>query len=82
MQGSFLKDDGSLCRTFQYTATELPTDGLSCRELNGNWKIVTLVPGVPADAYLPASGEEESFIGQLTNAMQKLSSEEEKSYFK
>ena len=82
LQGSFLKSDGSLCRTFQYTASEQPTDGLSCRELNGQWKVVTLVPGVPADAYLPASGETESIIDQLTNEMQELSTEEEKSYFK
>ena len=81
-QGSFIKADGSFCRTFQEISSDIPTNALSCRNLSGDWKIISLVPGVPTDAYLPASGDVESIIEQLTNSMQLLSVDEEKKYLK
>lgn len=82
LQGSFLKDDGSFCRTFQDTNSDTPMNGLSCRKLTGDWAIISLIPAVPENAYLPASGDTESIIDQQTEPMQTLSRNEEKKYLK
>ncbi|MCP3675196.1 MAG: hypothetical protein GY829_12095 [Gammaproteobacteria bacterium] len=79
-QQSFLKKDGSFCRTFQNRHSENYTDGLSCRKQNGNWSIVVLTPSIPTDVYLPASGDTENAIQLMTIRMKQLSSEEEKIY--
>lgn len=80
VQASFLKPDGSLCRTFQNKHSDNLMDGLSCREADGYWKMVVLTPAIPADVYLPASGDSTNIIAQATDGMKKLSVEEENNY--
>ena len=79
---SFIQGDGSLCRTYTNVTADGNFNGLSCRDISGNWEVVELLPGVPTTAYIPASGETDSAINELTKNMKTLSANEEKKYLK
>ena len=73
---SFRNGDGAFCRRFQL-AGPVTQDGLACRDDEGAWTVMALVPNPEAGLFRPAGERPLSAIDQLTQNMERLSKDEE-----